>query len=397
MKEARYVITRYKNRIMYYTLNNATNKFDSLGFSNEDAELNCIGNIYVAKVINVNKNLSAAFIEYLPNGIKGFLPFNPHNNVVLLNREYDGRLIAGDELLVQLEKEAVRTKEPVFTTNLSLAGKYCVVTSGNKIKSVSKKCSKEQREVLRCAIPKDSDYGIIIRTNAVEQINNIEIIKEECSNLVAEINKIIQYGKHRTCFSCIWQAPPAYFTFLRDSSDFCFTKIITDDSDIYSKLKNYLQMYHSDLVNILELYNDPSYTLDKLHSIQTKIDELMGEIVWLKSGAYLIIEKTEALYVIDVNSGKNIQKNIKGDYIYSINLESAHEIMRQIRLRNMSGIILIDFINMPDSESEEKLLYELKTLAKKDKIATTVVDITPLGLVEITRKKVQKSLQEQLS
>ncbi|MEE0919723.1 MAG: ribonuclease E/G [Lachnospiraceae bacterium] len=397
MKEARYVITRYKNRIMYYTLNNATNKFDSLGFSNEDAELNCIGNIYVAKVINVNKNLSAAFIEYLPNGIKGFLPFNPHNNVVLLNREYDGRLIAGDELLVQLEKEAVRTKEPVFTTNLSLAGKYCVVTSGNKIKSVSKKCSKEQREVLRCAIPKDSDYGIIIRTNAVEQINNIEIIKEECSNLVAEINKIIQYGKHRTCFSCIWQAPPAYFTFLRDSSDFCFTKIITDDSDIYSKLKNYLQMYHSDLVNILELYNDPSYTLDKLHSIQTKIDELMGERVWLKSGAYLIIEKTEALYVIDVNSGKNIQKNIKGDYIYSINLESAHEIMRQIRLRNMSGIILIDFINMPDSESEEKLLYELKTLAKKDKIATTVVDITPLGLVEITRKKVQKSLQEQLS
>ena len=156
-------------------------------------------------------------------------------------------------------------------------------------------------------------------------------------------------------------------------------------------------MYHSDLVNILELYNDPSYTLDKLHSIQTKIDELMGERVWLKSGAYLIIEKTEALYVIDVNSGKNIQKNIKGDYIYSINLESAHEIMRQIRLRNMSGIILIDFINMPDSESEEKLLYELKTLAKKDKIATTVVDITPLGLVEITRKKVQKSLQEQLS
>lgn len=397
MKEARYVITRYKNRIMYYTLNNATNKFDSLGFSNEDAELNCIGNIYVAKVINVNKNLSAAFIEYLPNGIKGFLPFNPHNNVVLLNREYDGRLIAGDELLVQLEKEAVRTKEPVFTTNLSLAGKYCVVTSGNKIKSVSKKCSKEQREVLRCAIPKDSDYGIIIRTNAVEQINNIEIIKEECSNLIAEMNKIIQYGKHRTCFSCIWQAPPAYFTFLRDSSDFCFTKIITDDSDIYSKLKNYLQMYHSDLVNILELYNDPSYTLDKLHSIQTKIDELMGERVWLKSGAYLIIEKTEALYVIDVNSGKNMQKNIKGDYIYSINLESAHEIMRQIRLRNMSGIILIDFINMPDSESEEKLLYELKTLAKKDKIATTVVDITPLGLVEITRKKVQKSLQEQLS
>ena len=396
MKEARYVITRYKNRIMYYTLNNATNKFDSLGFSNEDAELNCIGNIYVAKVINVNKNLSAAFIEYLPNGIKGFLPFNPHNNVVLLNREYDGILIAGDELLVQLEKEAVRTKEPVFTTNLSLAGKYCVVTSGNKIKSVSKKCSKEQREVLRCAIPKDSDYGIIIRTNAVEQINNIEIIKEECSNLVAEINKIIQYGKHRTCFSCIWQAPPAYFTFLRDSSDFCFTKIITDDSDIYSKLKNYLQMYHSDLVNILELYNDPSYTLDKLHSIQTKIDELMGERVWLKSGAYLIIEKTEALYVIDVNSGKNMQKNIKGDYIYSINLESAHEIMRQIRLRNMSGIILIDFINMPDSESEEKLLYELKTLAKKDKIATTVVDITPLGLVEITRKKIEKPIWEQI-
>ena len=130
--------------------------------------------------------------------------------------------------------------------------------------------------------------------------------------------------------------------------------------------------------------------------METKLNELLSAKVWLKSGAYLVIEKTEALYVIDVNSGKNISQKENAQYIYSINLEAAQELMRQIRLRNLTGIIIIDFINMNDSAKEEFLIQELRTLAKQDRIATTVVDITELGLVELTRKKTTKSLNEQL-
>ena len=145
------------------------------------------------------------------------------------------------------------------------------------------------------------------------------------------------------------------------------------------------------------LYQDTDYPLQKLYRVETQLDELLSKKVWLSSGAYLVIEKTEAMYVIDVNSGKNITKKDSSAYVYQINIEAADEIMRQIRLRNLAGIILIDFINMEDEQKDTLLLQELKRLAKKDRILTRVVDITALGLVEITRRKTTKSLDEQLS
>ena len=116
----------------------------------------------------------------------------------------------------------------------------------------------------------------------------------------------------------------------------------------------------------------------------------------MNSGAYLIIEQTEAMYVIDVNSGKNNSKKSSDSYVLSVNMEAAKEIMRQIRLRNLSGIIIIDFINMEDETMKEQLMQELKRLAKLDRIQTTIVDMTPLGLIEITRKKTKRSLRAQL-
>ena len=147
----------------------------------------------------------------------------------------------------------------------------------------------------------------------------------------------------------------------------------------------------------LTLYQDEAITLHKLYGIETKIQELLQTKVWLNSGAYLVIEQTEAMYVIDVNSGKNIAKKPTDSYILSINLEATKEIMRQIRLRNLSGIILIDFINMEETSMKEQLMHELKKLARLDRIPTTIVDMTALGLVEITRKKTKRSLKAQLN
>ena len=176
-----------------------------------------------------------------------------------------------------------------------------------------------------------------------------------------------------------------------------YQQIITDDNDLYDEIMEFVSLYMPEQLSNISLYQDASYPLKKLYRVETQLEELLSSKVWLKSGAYLVIEKTEAMYVIDVNSGKNIAKKENAQYIYQINIEAAQEIMRQIRLRNLTGMILIDFINMKDEKKDLELLQELRILAKKDRILTTVVDMTALGLVELTRKKTTKSLAEQLT
>lgn len=405
MNAMRYIIAKYRNGILSFTLDSKTGKMESVTFttSNENTDHAKIGDIFVAKVKNVVKQINVAFIDYAPNK-KGCLPIRTDYAPIITNRRYDGRILAGDEVLVQLEKEAVRTKEPVFTTNLSLAGRYSVVSSGSTYKGISRKCSKSEKERLRTAIPQQLDYGVVIRTNAVAllQTDNSE---DDCTDVLQPIRDEIQYlnnkmsalihdGSHRTCFSQIWKAASSYLTNMRDEG-ITYQQIITDDQQIYNEIKDFVALYMPDQLANISLYQD-AYPLHKLYRVETQLDELLAKKVWLKSGAYLVIEKTEAMYVIDVNSGKNISKKDTAEYIYQINLEAATEILRQIRLRNFTGIILIDFINMEDSQKEESLLQELRILAKKDHIQTNIVDITALGLVEITRRKTTKSLAEQL-
>jgi ribonuclease G len=142
--------------------------------------------------------------------------------------------------------------------------------------------------------------------------------------------------------------------------------------------------------------NDTQLSLNSLYSLETKMREISQKKVWMKSGAYLLIEPTETLTVIDVNTGKYVGKGTKEETFFKINMEACYEICRQIRLRNLSGIILIDFINMTDEEHEKELMHTLKLRLKNDPITTTVIDITALGLVEITRKRTTKSIYEQM-
>ncbi len=434
MNAMRYVITKYRAGVLSFALDTQTGKMESVAFTQngENTDDAKIGDIFVAKVTNVANQLQAAFIDYAPNR-KGYLPIHTDYVPVMTNRKYDGRILAGDEILVQLEKEAVRTKDPVFTTNLSLAGRYSVVSYGNAYKGVSRKCSKVEKELLRTAIPKETDYGVVIRTNAASLLytsdtpnaksdyvpsgtddmtgkshailytdraesdvaNWLQPVREEIQSLNEKMSTLLRESIHRTCYSRVWTSAPAYLTNMRDEG-ITYQQLLTDDSQIYNELKDFAALYMPEQLANIALYQDESYPLHKLYRIETQLDELLAKKVWLKSGAYLVIEKTEAMYVIDVNSGKNISKKNTAEYISQINLEAAKEMMRQLRLRNLTGMILVDFINMGNHEKENELLQELRALAKKDHILTTVVDITALGLVEITRKKTTKSLAEQL-
>lgn len=406
MSDMRYIITEYAFRdtkgVLSFSLDMKTNVMTSVNFTPFNQGDTAIGDIFVAKVINVVKQINAAFILYAPNK-KGYLPIQGYTPIIT-NRQYDGRILVGDEIIVQLEKEAVRTKEPVFTINLSLAGKFSVISYANTYKGVSKKCTKLERAQLRAAIPQEIAFGVVVRTNAAVLLSELDKeqthdslkpIIDEINYLNQRMSSLIQEGIHRTCFSRIWKSPSGYLTAMRDEG-VIYQQIITDSSNLYQELKDFVTLYMPEQVANISMYQDNSYPLQKLYRVETQISELLSKKVWLKSGAYLIIEKTEAMYVIDVNSGKNIMKKEMAAYIYEINIEAANEIMRQIRLRNLTGMILVDFINMEDDEKTDALLQELRVLAKKDRIQTTIIDMTALGLVEITRRKTTKSLAEQL-
>lgn len=410
MEEIRYVLTEYKSGVLSFLWDTRTNKMEAVSFSpiDQTPDTAKIGDIFVAKVVNVAKQINAAFIDYAP-GKKGYLPIVSGYLPIITNRKYDGRILAGDEILVQLEKEAVRTKEPVFTMNLSLAGKYSVISNANTYKGISNKCSKSEKEQLRAVIPPDCSYGVVVRTNAAslletentneeaqEPQSRLQPVTEEIAELSQKMSTLLEEGMHRTCYSRIWQSPPPYLTNMRDERN-KYQQIVTDCKRLYEELRNFVSLDMPEQLTKLFLYQDNDYPLPKLYRVETQLDELLSQKVWLKSGAYLVIEKTEAMYVIDVNSGKNITKKDNAAYIYQINMEAAGEIMRQIRLRNLSGMILVDFINMEDKQKDLSLLQELRALAKQDRVLTNVVDITALGLVEITRKKTTKSLYEQMA
>jgi ribonuclease G len=402
MADVRFVLTRYNGKILSYSMDVTANRLETINiYECQDESSVNIGDMFVAKVMNVAQNINAAFIDYR-KGKHGYLPIDKNIAPVLINRTYDGKLKAGDEVLVQLEKEAVRSKEPVFTCNLSIAGKYCVVTSSGKSKGVSKKCPKSMHRQLLEAIPDDISYSIVVRTNAAELVNNgensdLDILKSECAELDRQMESLLNEGVHRTCYSRVWKSPSPYLVDLRDMQNIDYSQIITDDIGLYNELLEFIRLTSPQMSDRIKMYTDESYQLNKLYSIESKLEALLNKKVWLKSGAYLVIEKTEAMYVIDVNSGKNISKKANAEYIYSINAEAAKEIMYQLRLRNLTGMILVDFINMDNQEDKERLLEELRQYAKRDMIKTMVVDMTALDLVEITRQKNKKSLAEQIN
>ena len=390
------VITKIDNKIV-----------SALYENGEPAELHCtkkqeasvaeLGNIYVGKVKNIVGNISAAFVE-IGNGIECYYSI-PENPTPIFTRKIGKKSInAGDELLVQVSKEAVKTKVPTVTSKLSFTGKFCVLTTGDTRMGASLKLEKEEKERLT-QIAKEymsENYGLIMRTNA-KGISE-DVLKNEIEKLIQEYEKIVLSAQTRVCFSCLKKAPEAYLTELKNVQQEGLEEIVVEDYEIYEETKNYLESYQPEDLNKLRLYEDKLLPLHKLYNLEKQIEKALKEKVWMKSGAYLVIEPTEALTVIDVNTGKAIAgKKMTEETFFAINMEAAREIAIQIKLRNLSGIILVDFINLSDSEKEERLKEELRNLFKKDSVQTEVVDITKLGLMEITRKKVYKTLAEQLA
>lgn len=359
----------------------------------EQEETAALGNIYVGKVKNIVGNIGAAFVE-IERGIECYYALEQNESPIFTHKIGKKPLCVGDELLVQVSKEAVKTKVPTVTSKISLTGKYGVLTSGDtRIGASTKLCKEERERLTRIADKYASDkYGFIMRTNAKDIVE--DVLNAELEHLVEEYEKLVETAKTRVCFSCIKAAPKQYLTELKNIYQDGLTDIIVEDRELYEEMKQYLEANQPEDLEKLRLYSDKLLPLHKLYNVEKHVEQAIKERVWLKSGAYLVIQPTEALTVIDVNTGKCIAKK-KDDRTYlNVNREAAEEAARQIRLRNLTGIILVDFINLDNKEFTKELLDYFAKELKKDPVATTLVDITKLQLVEVTRKKIKKPFHE---
>ncbi|MDR0964704.1 MAG: ribonuclease E/G [Clostridium sp.] len=423
--------------------------------------------IYLGKVQNVLPDIRAYFVE-IDKGVLCFLRFSEveAGTPILVNRSYDDRLVVGDEVVVQVTADPIKTKQMTVTTNISMKGRFLVLSMGKPQLGISSKIPKKYRNFLKKGLQEIGiieengqtrpiagfapTIGCIVRTQVLSQLSvsdtesmtlsqqsasdteSMVLLHQSASDtesmvlshqsasdtdslehpifasIAAEYQclkdkmiQLVQNARHRTCYTCL-QAPPAYYeTVIAGLSKSEQWEIVTDLPTVYTKLEQYLKSYPDEPLTIRQ-YQDDILPLAKLYSVESKLKEALTKRVWLKSGAYLVIEQTEAMVVIDVNTGKALQKHHHTKpthdafYFYQINLEAAKEVAIQLRLRNLSGIIIIDFINMENEELDNKLLLTLKQLVISDPTKTEVVDITSLGLVEITRKRKGRPLNELL-
>ncbi len=389
-------VSRYAADEQTKTLSVLMNHKECLEISCDiEEERSLIGNIYVGKVKNIVKNIDAAFVE-IKKGVLCFLPLNEVEDAIFANHKENSKLVVGDELLVQVLKDGVKTKAPVISTNLNFTGRYFVFTTKRKDEiGVSNKLNAEDGKRLQeYAQKKEADFGMIIRTNAKNASE--EELDREFEYLKEVYEKVVNFGVHKTAFSLLMQDEAPYIKQLRNIRQDELEEIVTDDKEIYEQALEFLKLHQPGDVDKLRLYDDTSYSLWKLYGLETMIDDATRTRVWLKSGGYLVIEPTEALTVVDVNTGKyEGNKNADATFL-KINTEAAVETARQLRLRNISGIVIIDFIDMNTEADRLEVLSVLNKELKKDPVKAQLVDMTKLNLAEVTRKKVKKSLREQL-
>lgn len=371
-----------------------------------------IGGIYICKVKNVVPNLGAYFVEI---GIEEreicFLSQKDAAHPFLLNRPYDGRILEGDEFPVQVVRDAQKTKQASVTTFLSISNDCFALSVGSTHAGYSSKLSREEKNRLQQLLKEeafrlpnislphkvsDSDkvlsVGMVVRTLAANRAS--DDLQTLFSELLNQWTTLFQTAMHRNCFSCLLEAPHPWQAALEQlaySGE--YDEIITDQDKIYNQL---LESTHNFNDKKVRLYKETDFSLTKLYALDSKLETATKRRVWLKTGGYLIIDPTEALTVIDVNSGKYEGRKGTDETFCRINREAAEEVALQLRLRNLSGIIVVDFINMQESEHQKDLLNYLKKLVSADRTKTVVVDMTPLGLVEITRQKTYKTLSEQI-
>ena len=346
------------------------------------------GNIYVGKVQNVITGLQSAFVNIGEKKnafihVKDILPkVDITKNGPVKSENINTLVKPGDPIIVEVKKEAVDKKGPRLSTHINLTSRFIVFMPNADFVTVSQKIENETerdrlKNIVKKYLPKNT--GAIIRTTSENRSE--EEIKDDINTALAKW-KNIKLKKIEKFPQKIYDKGGILKKTLVDLVDNNLEKIVLQDENDFENIKNILDEIKADTK--IEIDKD---ILDK-YSLKKQLESLNSNKIWLKSGAFITIDKTEALIAIDVNSGKYIGKKDVEETILSVNLEAAKEISKQIRLRDISGIIIIDFIDMFKDEDKLAVINEIKKYSKKDRSRVQVEEFTKLNLMEITRKHI---------
>lgn len=377
-------------------------KFGILFEDGKAMEIRCyeadsiLGNVYRARVSNLSPNINAAFVD-IKKGESCYLSMD----------DYHGeKLKVGDLVTVQVVRDKIKTKRYAVTTDISLQGDYAVTTLfapvgvSSKITDSARK--KELKTLMQNLLIAEQDAQFYLAEGNVAEIERIKkltfggIIRTQAEHaedaaITREIEgqarllySIMKKSEYATQYTCLYHTEVEYIKDIRRMHALQDVEIVTDIPEV------------TEAISEIPLYTD-EYTLTLRYSLASLLEKTLSKRAYLKSGAYLVIEPTEAMTVIDVNSGKSIKGKNAEEQFLKINIEAAKEIARQLRLRNISGIVMIDFINMKEESHNHELMKNLAEYVRTDPVRTTVVDMTKLGLVELTRQKGKRALHEVFS
>jgi len=356
-----------------------------------------VGNIYVGTVMNVLPGMQAAFIDigldknaflYVDDAIPPHLQEN--NKEASINIKEI--LQVGQKVIVQVQKESFGNKGPRVTTHISLPGRYLVYMPYSDYVGISRRINDEEQRTRFKELGekiKQEEEGVIIRTLATEA--DEQQLLEDLQFLRGVWRTILEQSRKGPVPSLIHKDLDLVSRLVRDLLSEEVEQFIVDNGSVFRKIKELIDYLAPEFSNRLYLYTEKEPVFDAL-DIQKEIDKAIKRKVWLKSGGYIIIDRTEALTAIDVNTGKYIGHTHLEDTVLKTNLEAAVEIAKQLRLRDIGGIIIIDFIDMGQEDHRQKVLEVLESEMKKDRTKSNILGLTQLGLVEMTRKKVRQSL-----
>ena len=379
-----------------------------------------VGNIYKGQVENVLPGMQAAFVD-IGYDINAFLPFSEIENPAYLadmddndqnpskgknsqqrsRKKYQDNinvdLKTGQSIYVQVIKEAFAGKGPRVTTEIALPGRLLVLVPNAKYIGISKKIwDKYERRRLKKIVStlKDKEMGVIVRT--VAEGKSEESLKNDFSMLLENWKKLQAKSDKAKGTAIIYEDLETASSVIRDLFTPEISKIVIDSKKMYRKLQSYMEDVSPNMANRLEYYKLKQPLFESM-GVENELDKLLRPKVWMKSGAYLIIEKTEAMVVVDVNSGRFVGKKNHEDNSLKINLETCREVARQLRLRDLSGLVVIDFIDMREESNRRKVYYELRKELKKDRAKVAVSPISEFGLLEMTRQRIRLSLLDSMS
>jgi ribonuclease E len=361
------------------------------------------GNVYLGRVQNVLPGMEAAFVDIgtPKNAVlyRGDVQYDAEDIEEKSAARIEQILKPKQSIVCQVTKNPIAHKGARLTQEVSLPGRFVVLIPNSKTYGISKRLPDDERRRLRQILDrvKPAEHGIIVRT-AAEGVTTEEI-EADVRRLLDQWAQIDALARSVKAPNLLYREPDMAVRVIREEFNEDYRGIVIDDRALYDDIRGYVQSISPALADRVQFYDKEHEPLSvfERHHVHEQLHKALDRKVWLPSGGSLIIEHTEALTVIDVNTGKNVGSSSLEETVYRNNLEAAVEIAKQLRLRDIGGIIVIDFIDMEIRENRDEVIKTFREALARDKTRTQVFDISELGLVEMTRKRIGEGLLESFS